>query len=49
MISSDGNGMQADSMAIKMVMPPYPVAAIRDLMKTKSMPRIFSVIFWAWR
>src|SRR5579863_7087554 len=44
MMSSEGSGMQADSIAIRMAMPPYPVTAMTDLMKTKRMARSFSVI-----
>src|SRR5882672_11210274 len=44
MISSEGRGMQADSIAIRMAIPAYPVAAIVDLMKTNRTARIFSVM-----
>jgi hypothetical protein len=44
MINSDGNGMQADSIAISSVIPEYPVAATSELTKPKRMVRFFSVI-----
>src|SRR5438477_1028624 len=44
MINSEGSGMHADLIAMRITIPPYPVAAITDLMKTKTTARIFSVM-----
>jgi hypothetical protein len=44
MISSEGSGMHADSIAMRRVMPPYPVAAITDLMNRKRAARMLSVM-----
>jgi len=44
MINSEGSGMHADSIAMRITIPPYPVAAITDLMKTKTTARILSVM-----
>src|SRR2546430_4992117 len=43
-MSSEGREIHADSIAIKMAMPPYPVRPITDLMKTKTAARIFSIM-----
>jgi hypothetical protein len=44
MISSEGKGMQADSIAMRRAIPPYPVAAITDFMKRNRTARILSVM-----
>src|SRR3974377_725071 len=44
MISSEGSGMQADSIAMRKAIPAYPVTAMVDLMKTNKTARIFSVM-----
>jgi hypothetical protein len=44
MISSEGRGMQADSIAIRMAIPEYPVAETTVLMKTKIAAKSFSVM-----
>jgi hypothetical protein len=44
MISSEGKGMHADSIAIRIAMPAYPVVATTLLMKMKTIARIRSVI-----
>src|SRR5208282_910411 len=44
MISSEGSGMHADSIAMSNAIPEYPVAATSELMKPKSKVRIFSVM-----
>jgi hypothetical protein len=36
--------MHADSIAMRITIPPYPVAAITDLMKTKTTARILSIM-----
>src|SRR5437868_14449291 len=44
MINSEGSGMHADSTAMRITIPLYPVAAITDLMKTKTPASIPSVM-----
>src|ERR1700685_2577459 len=48
MISSEGSGMHADSIAISRAMPVYPVALITELMNRKMTARSFSVIGRQW-
>src|SRR5579864_5556213 len=44
MITSEGRGMQADSMAISKTMPPYPLCEITEMMKALSAAIILEVI-----
>ena len=44
MITSDGRGIQADSTAISMTIPPYPSVEIVAIMNPERIDRIFEII-----
>src|SRR5262249_35295669 len=44
MMTSEGSGMQADSMAISSTMPAYPPAEMTEMIKTLSAARILEII-----